>query len=263
MEILKMKEGGFQAFTAALLAEKLNNEPYVTKMKKTLKDLNSKLLGPGQCNQKNQNNDQHLEQKIKKINAYLKKMSKLVLGEDAPFNEETMNAEEVINELEQTRKIVNRKVLPLHKSCEAGKIKFEKEKTDLTSKYEKKLNKLEQSMEGQKKKIASLEEKIEKDKEDQRKKIDELVDQKVKARLRRVDPRITDSESEDESSKATDCNTSTEDLHGTSTDKNIQFNFGGPVQGLYVQISERGINNMKQNKRPLGHMAHMSSTSKK
>ena len=72
------------------------------------------------------------------------------------------------------------------------------------------------------------------------------MDRKVKARLRRVDPHITDSESEDESSKSTDCNMSLEDLHGRSTDKNIQFNFGGPVQGLYVQISERGKNNMKQ-----------------
>lgn len=207
----------------------------------------SKHLRQGQSTQRNQINVEHLEQKIRiqNLETFSKRVSKLVLGEDAPFNEETMNMEEVIKELQQTRKIVNTNKLPLHESCDACRIKFEKEKTDLTNKYDKKQNILEQSIEGHKKKIAVLEEKLEKIEEDQDKKIYELVDRKVKARLRRVDPHIT-AESEDESSKSTDCNMSLEDLHGRSTDKNIQFNFGGPVQGLYVQISERGKNNMKQ-----------------
>ena len=248
VEILKTKEGGFQAFTETLLAEKINNEPYVTKMKKTLKMNKSKHLRQGQSTQRNQINVEHLEQKIRiqNLETFSKRVSELVLGEDAPFNEETMNMEEVIKELQQTRKIVNTNKLPLHESCDACRIKFEKEKTDLTNKYEKKQNILEQSIEGHKQKIAVLEEKLERIEEDQDKKIDELVDRKVKARLRRVDPHITDSESEDKSSKSTDCNMSLEDLHGRSTDKNIQFNFGGLVQRLYVQISERGKNNMKQ-----------------
>lgn len=134
---MKRKTGGFQAFTEALLQEKISNEHFVNKMRNNLKILNSKQrVVPEDLKQAN--NMRHLEQKVKEYEIFCGRVSCLVLGHGATFDEETINKDAVINELEQTRQILKMREHGLHRTVSAFKINFEREKTDLAQMSKKK-----------------------------------------------------------------------------------------------------------------------------
>lgn len=71
---MKRKTGGFQAFTEALLQEKISNEHFVNKMRNNLKILNSKQrVVPEDLKQAN--NMRHLEQKVKEYEIFCGRVS--------------------------------------------------------------------------------------------------------------------------------------------------------------------------------------------
>lgn len=116
---MKEKTGGFQAFTEALLQEKISNEHFVNKMRNNLKILNSKPRVVPE-DPKQASNMRHLEQKIKEYENFFGRVSILVLGHDgATYAEKTRNEDAVINELEQTRQILNMRELGLHETVSA------------------------------------------------------------------------------------------------------------------------------------------------
>lgn len=155
---MKEKTEGFQAFTEALLQEKISNEHFVNKMRNNLKTLNSKpRVVPG--DPKQASNMRHLEQKIKEYENIFGRVSILVLGHDgATYAEETRNEDAVLNELEQTRQILNMRELGLHETVSAFKTNFEREKTDLSQMSKKREDSLKKSLDEVNEKLAIMSE---------------------------------------------------------------------------------------------------------
>lgn len=152
---MKRKTGGFQAFTEALLQEKISNEHFVNKMRNNLKILNSKQrVVPEDLKQAN--NMRHLEQKVKEYENFCGRVSCLVLGHGATSDEETINKDAVINELEQTRQILKMREHGLHRTVSAFKINFEREKTDLAQMSKKREDILKKSLDEVNEKLAIM-----------------------------------------------------------------------------------------------------------
>lgn len=180
---MKKKTGGFQAFTEALLQEKISNEHFVNKMRNTyLKILNSKQRVVPE-DSKQANNMRHLEQKFKEYENFCIRVSSLVLGHDATFDEETINKDAVINELEQTRQILNMRELGLHETVSAFKMNFEREKTDLSQMSKKREDGLKKSLDEVNEKLAIMSEDMRMLQKHHDEIILDLVEAEIKKRL--------------------------------------------------------------------------------
>lgn len=180
---MKRKTGGFQAFTEALLQEKISNEHFVNKMRNNLKILNSKQRVVPEDLIKQTNNMRHLEQKVKEYENFCGRVSCLVLGHGATFDEETINKDAVINELEQTRQILKMREHGLHRTVSAFKINFEREKTDLAQMSKKREDILKKSLDEVKEKLAIMCEDMRMVQKHHEEIIRDLVEAEVKKRL--------------------------------------------------------------------------------
>lgn len=179
---MKKKTGGFQAFTEALLQEKISNEHFVNKMRSNLKILNSKQrVAPEDSKQAN--NMRYLEQKVKEYENFCGQVSSLVLGHDATFAEETITKDAVINELEQTRQMLNMREHGLHKTVFAFKMNFEREKTDLAQLSKKREDILKKSLDEVNEKLAIMCEDMHMVQKHHDEIIRDLVEAEVKKRL--------------------------------------------------------------------------------
>jgi hypothetical protein len=184
VDILKKKKGGFQAFTDTLLLEKTVNEHYVKKMNSVLKELNSKQQKSDQhCQVDFRAKIKQLDHRIEELQQFCEQLSYFILGEDSPFNLETLNMELIVKELECTRNYVKNRKLPLHKSCTIFKMGFDKEKTNLTENFQKKEKDFQKTVDDLNDKIAFLTEEIKMIHKNEDSIIRELVDEKVKERL--------------------------------------------------------------------------------
>ncbi|XP_061183124.1 uncharacterized protein LOC133191386 [Saccostrea echinata] len=186
VEMLKKKKGGYQALTETLLLEKTVNEHYVKKMNNFLKEFNSKHKTDSHCQVDLRPKIKQLELRIEDLEQICEKVSLLVLGEDLALDQESLNMELVVHELEHTRNLVNRRKLPLHRAYNTCKIGFETEKTKLAENFHQKENNFQQTIDELNDKITFLSEEIKMIHKNEDQIIRDLVDERVKERLLRL-----------------------------------------------------------------------------
>lgn len=262
MDILKKKTGGFQAFTEALLQEKYSNEHFVNKMRDNLKLLNSKprVVPEDSKKQTSTSNMKNLEQKVREYENFCGRVSSLVLGHGATFTEETINKDAVINELEQTRQILNMRELGLHETVSAFKRNFEREKTDFSQKSKEREDNLKKSLDEVNEHLAIMREEMRMVQKHHDEIIRDLVEAEVKKRLMRIsqhtlvaelplslNPETIETDDEpmvlDDGSHQTDRSifTSTETARAQPLFNGHRIHFQN-VQNACVQISNDGKN---------------------
>lgn len=252
---MKKKTGGFHAFTEALLQEKISIEHFVNKMRNNLKTLTSKPQVVPQ-DSKQASNMRHLEQKLKEYEFFFGQVSILVLGHDGTtYAGETRHEDAVINELEQTRQILNMRELGLHETVSAFKTNFEREKTDLSQMSKNREDSLKKSLDEVNEQLAIMSKEMRMIQKPHDKIILDLVEAEIKKRLMTfsqrtpfaepplsLNPETLETDNDPDGRHQTDQGipTSTEAAGTQSLFTNHHINYFQNVQT--VQISHNGNN---------------------